>query len=501
VAESNLRGRIQIARAFLIDPRTHRIACDVLAMAFILAAFIVGVRTTHDLRWPYDLDHWRDIAQAQTAREGHPLSDPNYRGEWFWYNPLLAWFVALGSVVSGADVRLVHVRIGPYLTLLGPITFYLLARRIAGATAAVTALALYLFVICGNQPSWTVATYSPWLFAGNFAQGLFYASLLALLASIERPSNRVRMIVAGVLLGLTFLAHTAPAVILGIVAIVLFAGHLRTLAVIAACAMTVSSPFLISIGLHYGFHVVNPAPIAWEHPPISAADLPNTLYENGWLIAAGLAGLAHVWRRGAIGTWLAAASIGLVYNVSSLPRIVPAFHFWLYVTAALAILAGATLAWLVPRPFTLLGLTLAGLIWYWPTYTSRSDLRSGRAQAFTRNQNLALASDFLQRSLRPDEVVLGSNSTVNLIIAPAGRKTVAAEPVYSNPYVPIEQRTMDREAMFAAVNTGNLAALATLSRLYAVSAVVTSGPASCEAARSFLKQTAQFGTICVFKMP
>jgi hypothetical protein len=27
-------------------------------------------------------DHFRDIAQAQTVRDGHFLSDPYYRGEW-----------------------------------------------------------------------------------------------------------------------------------------------------------------------------------------------------------------------------------------------------------------------------------------------------------------------------------------------------------------------------------------------------------------------------------
>ena len=45
--------------------------------------------TVGGLTWPYDGDHFRDIAQAQTALDGHPLADPFYLGEWVWYNPLL----------------------------------------------------------------------------------------------------------------------------------------------------------------------------------------------------------------------------------------------------------------------------------------------------------------------------------------------------------------------------------------------------------------------------
>jgi len=157
-------------------------------MVFIFIALAQAVHTVHDLRWPYDLDHWRDLSQVQTTLDGHPLADPHYAGEWIWYNPLVSWIVALGSLVTRADVALVHTRAGPFLTLLGPIMFYLLGRRLIGAAGALTALTLYLFVVCGDQPSYAVATYSPWLFAGNLAQGLFYGSVIALLWTRERST-------------------------------------------------------------------------------------------------------------------------------------------------------------------------------------------------------------------------------------------------------------------------------------------------------------------------
>ena len=55
---------------------------DLAAAALIIAALAVALRMTRDLPGAFDPDHFRDIAQAQTSRDGHPLSDPYYKGEW-----------------------------------------------------------------------------------------------------------------------------------------------------------------------------------------------------------------------------------------------------------------------------------------------------------------------------------------------------------------------------------------------------------------------------------
>jgi len=91
--------------------------------------------------------------------------------------------------------------------------------------------------------------------------------------------------------------------------------------------------------------------------PDLAASAGNLLYD-----------LVAVW------VWLIAA-VGLTAStIVGLTPIVSAFHFWLYFTALLAILAGRTLAF-VCRPATMfIALTLALVIWNWKTVhrTSRS---------------------------------------------------------------------------------------------------------------------------------
>ena len=60
------------------------------------------------------------------ARDGHPLSDPFYAGEWIQYNPLVRgswrWSAAFRMTPSAF-----HVRGGPWLNLPAPIGFYLRA--------------------------------------------------------------------------------------------------------------------------------------------------------------------------------------------------------------------------------------------------------------------------------------------------------------------------------------------------------------------------------------
>ena len=86
-------------------PRRADVVCDAIAAAFIILALLAARHATADLPGAHDPDHCRDIAQAQTVRDGHFLSDPYYRGEWAWYNPLLAWTLALGSSATRTTSR------------------------------------------------------------------------------------------------------------------------------------------------------------------------------------------------------------------------------------------------------------------------------------------------------------------------------------------------------------------------------------------------------------
>ena len=206
----------------------------------------------------------------------------------------------------------------------------------------------------------------------------------------------------------------------------------RILMTAGLAALVVASPFLYGIGVHYHFHVLNRAPLSWRYQPITRNDLPETLQRNGLLIGAALIGLVVAPSR-FVAAWLVAAAGFLVYTVAPLPRLLPAFHFWLYTTAVLAVLAGATVAWLFPKPYTVPALTVVLVVLHWSAYVNRSDLVDGRHGSQQRDPNHVAASIFLRKVTRPDDVVLGTWGTVNLIIGPAGRKTVASDLVLFQP--------------------------------------------------------------------
>jgi hypothetical protein len=75
-----------------------------LVFALLFAITLQTRRTTAGLRWPLDIDLYRDIVQATSVRNGHLFADANYAGETAWYNPLLGWIVAIGSIVTRQSV-------------------------------------------------------------------------------------------------------------------------------------------------------------------------------------------------------------------------------------------------------------------------------------------------------------------------------------------------------------------------------------------------------------
>ncbi|MGC4085028.1 MAG: hypothetical protein QM736_23655 [Vicinamibacterales bacterium] len=332
-----------------MTPRLPRVVCDLTAAALIAVALSVALGTVSGLTWPYDGDHFRDIAQAQATLNGHPLSDPFYAGEWVWYNPLLAWLLALVSLATGATVPLVHVQGGPWLNLLGPIAFYMLCARIAGRPAALVSVVLLLFVNCRTDPALTCATYSPWLFVATFTQGLFFLGVIAIDAAASHESDLAAAGV-GVLAGLTFLSHTAPALLLAAIAAAMFTP--RRLAIAGVLAAVVASPFLVSIVAHYHLHVVNDAPVAWAWPPTTRAGIGATLLRNAPLLIGGAAG-AFVVRARIVYAWAGAAVMltlyGLLREGTALPAFVPTFHFWRYTMAAATLFAGGAVAWAIER--------------------------------------------------------------------------------------------------------------------------------------------------------
>jgi len=499
---------------------------DLLGLAIALLALGVGVHMTGGLHWPYDPDHFRDLAFAQTALDGHPLSDPYYTGEWLWYNPLLPWILAAGSAFSRIPLFKFHVVAGPWLNFAGPIAFYLLARRLSDRRSALLGLAFFLFVTSGSEPPWAAATYAPWLFASTFAQAFCYVILIVALRIEERPSART-ILFAGALLGLTLLVHTAPAIVGGtVLAHVLARALVRERAtksqVGAAIGLMllVASPLLWSIGIHYRVELQHTAPLTWPYPPVTWEGLQLLAQAQAWpTVGLALPGLIACFSRpkprAIIAPWLL-ISVGLTaYGMArdlhpSWPPLLPTFHFWFYVTALQSLLAGVGAsvvidtitrhrrAWTVGFiTATVVFLTVRGL----PLVSHR--FRQARAFSITRDRHFARATAALRNSTTDRDVVLATGSAAQAVVGPAGRKTVAVDTWFSNPYVRYEPRADARDAMLAALAGQRAASFLELASKYKVSVVLQVGADACNVLaqnRDVLVPIRVEGPVCIYRV-
>ena len=496
-----------------------------LAWAFLLLAlaFCGGYLTTRGLTWPNESDLYRDLASAQgLLREGFG-HDPNYLGESLSYNPLTHLTVAGIHKVTGLPLEVILARGGTYLNLAAPIAFFILAFVLFVAWTALLALAGFLFCVGGSFPSWSAATYSPWLYPGNFSQTFFYL-LVLVLASLRgaRPTWRWALL-AGAVWGVTFMAHAAPAVLFAGLFSVLLAGtawqdlraNPRGLARLVGCGLLmvavftlVCLPFLQSIVGRYGLHTVNPMPrslvvsflgfrmipdMVWQHlqPPVlvawyglyvvvrGAGDPPARRLLLAWFgVAAAFVLYGYVCA--------GAAKLGVI-----LPAIVPSFHFLLYLKAVLCLffavglldLARRLVFRLTPKPgpqhvrvVRRLGFLLAlGLVcWSLPDYLARYDFAKARSEAALHGlerDRIALYRWTLENTL-PTDVFLASNDLALFCLAPAGAKVVAVDPYFSNPYVDWETRNQARARMYECLAQGRAEEFSALAREHQVSYVV-----------------------------
>jgi len=347
-----------------------------LVCAFLCGlAFIQGVATTKDLEWPHNIDLYRDIGQAQTMREGAWWSDPLYLHEMSWYNPLVPGIVAVASWVSNSPVHFVYTRIGPYLNLLSPISLWILLWYLFDLWIATAGLFGFLFVMTTAQvPSWASATYSPWLFTANFVQALFYITLIVYKKALS-SGLRKWYIVSGILLGVTFLGHTAPALLLGGIMALCTIGKawdrksrflfrsqpLIDFALIIIPAFIASTPFTYTILGHYHLKIINHDPGRYIYHSLALNNFRSFIAENGNPLITLVACFGLIWlifqhhkslERKLILLWLSICSGFILYNYiwqimgQRLPVLVPLVHFLFYLKAVEAILFGFGLVFL-----------------------------------------------------------------------------------------------------------------------------------------------------------
>jgi hypothetical protein len=486
-----------------------------------------GIRATRDLQWPPGQDLSRDIAAAESIRNSHPLSDPAYEGEWLWYNPLVPAVVAGASSVSKVPIHTVYARLGAYADLIAPIGLFVLLAVLFDAWVALFAVAGLLFLVPAREPAWLCATYSPWLLPVHFVQGLFYFALLAVWLAWRKSTVRAACF-AGALAGLVLLGHTAPFLVLtGAIGLGVFltlaAGLARgkgmrssreglsSLLWFALVASIVSAPYLASILGHYHAHVLNGSPSSWVPSELSGAGLPRYLRyllkptPVGLVAAVGLIGLIGRLRQKENQLIMAAAASALLWFIYScvvvyadqsgwrLPPIVPSFHFLYYLRAFESVLFGLGFAAIVQvliragatgrlgssAAYALSCVVL--LMWVGTRiddYRSRSDLVDQRAAALTtfKDPDLLGLYQFIHNSTAPSDVFLSADNVGLSVVAVAGRKVVALDRFFSNPFVDWARRSRDRDRMQTLLADGDGPGFMALASRYHVRYVTTIGP-------------------------
>jgi hypothetical protein len=473
-----------------------------IAAVFLSVALFHGLRTTRDLAWHPGNDAYRDIALAQIILDGDYPADYLYDGEWLWYNPLTGAIIAAGAWLVDAPPPLVNVRMAPWLNLLVPIAFYLLVWYLSDVWIALAALLSFLFFLPQDRPSFVSASYSPWLLAPHLSQALFYIAILAWVVHLRRASLR-SAIVAGFLLGLTFLGHTAPAVLLGAIMVITAAltalrklragdrasarAHGYHLGLALLVAFMASLPFTISILFRYQLYVVNSKPTEWVWEGAALENLPAILLGLVSLKSAVMVvGLASIFSRNlprpvkeTILTWLATALGFFAWSLLAqwtpqhgitLPQINPGYHYVLYLIALGHLLFALGLVHMVEfaverfssmRASNLPAIRAACVVTL-TVVLFAANYRDFRVwHGFTRDHSVALRRldqfdnfapyYWIAENTQPGAVFLCNDRPGLYCVAAAGARVVANDPYFSSLYVPYAPRAQARDILWTAL--------------------------------------------------
>ena len=253
-------------------------------------------------------------------------------------------------------------------------------------------------------------------------------------------------------------------------------------------AALVASPFLVSIVGHYHLQVRNPAPSAWVYTPLEFSRA-GTFWRA--FFAPSVAGLISLigWARlfsmsgagsGAVrclttsavvcGLWLASSYLVQAARAYGywLPSIVPGFHFLLLFGAFQAVGFGVGLAaivnlgwqlaenWWVElsgrrtiQALLIVGLAVIVAASRYPAYVMRPDFVEERqsAQRMFADPALREMLQWLRRTPSTSDVVLAGDSLGLSVVGAAGRKVVAVDRLFSNPFVDWSERARDRDEM------------------------------------------------------
>jgi hypothetical protein len=497
----------------------------------ILCVFLLfaGLNTTRGLEWPYDLDHYRDIAQTQTILDGAYGSDPYYLNEKIWYNPGSHFLIGGISLLLNIEVPKAEVRLGFIMNLLPLIAFYVMLRIMLGWQAALISTAAYVF-IHNPYPVWASSLYSPWFFPGTFSQAFFYIALTLFYLLVKKNREAKYYAAVGIFLGVAFLFHTAPALIGAGVIVLFLLGKtaadlknpdpgiypfkilLKKSLYLLIPALMISMIFLYFIIWHYRLKILNPMPCSWQWDQLTIETFPSVLTGEFLNISGLIAvfGAVHLLTRkkdaeikNIFVSWLTVCLGCLGYSLlktnikalTPLPSIIPAFHFFFYLKALSYVFFGcgvvsiARVTWKALKDnvgfmkkieyhasnrrfqakaviyMLIIALLSTYILYAYPRDKKIVESRNVSLSRMSQN-HLINAYYWIRQNTGENDVFLCSNHFSMKAVAPAGRKVVATNVYFSNPYVDFKKRKNDRLRMFKNLKTGDIGSFSRLCKKY-----------------------------------
>ncbi len=255
----------------------------------------MSVLSAKPFSWPFSWDALRDIGIAQSMLDGHFFQDPIMEGEVNWYNPLVGIIIAIIGKISHLPLPEIYVKIGPFVTLLLPVSLVLFAYKLGGAMAS---LAILCYCIFARHPlviEWIYGCYLPWLYATHLGKAFFFLFLTALIVYKENRKN-TSLILSGVFLGLAFLSHTS-AFVEGVLILIFIAiwenkkeikalafnkifNQTRYIIAVGGIALLVSSIYWLPILIKYQFIIKNPYPSLYVTTALEPQNILSTLLKS-----------------------------------------------------------------------------------------------------------------------------------------------------------------------------------------------------------------------------
>src|SRR5579871_472739 len=471
--------------ASIAPPKKANKIFFIAAFAIMLSmAFYQCYQTTHDLQWASDPDFDRDIGFVQGTLNGHYGADPNYKGEYLWYNPLLFSVEAMIAKASSLPLNIVVTRAGAYINILAPVCFFIMAISLFGFDVALAALLSFLFLASGNILGWGAATFTPWLYPVCFTQFLFYLNIILCYKAFS-AEKYVWFVLLGTFIGISFLGHTAPALLIILIMIsvqsqkilrsfkkkdyLLLRKYLVQGIVAFVFFIIAAMPLLYYVVGKYHLHLVNRATFEYTEGIFILSNFKAMIKAN-LSVSFVVACIGFIWFyknfqhaliRRIILSWLIFSVLMYMYSTFvatmhnkfhiKLPGTVPSFHYFFYLKALQSLFFGLGFMFLIKKLIELVGskmnqirtdyisyivvaTVLVCSFIYFPFYKNRNDFVLLREQALAKQdqKDKIEVYHFILDNIPEDKVILCDKDPSIFPVMATARKMVSIAFTFSN---------------------------------------------------------------------